>query len=66
MAGQKPTHTANDFDPEVLRLFDKYVHGGLDRRSTSGSKSFAVWVGFWPAIGGRRSGSEGGVAADAS
>ena len=32
MAGQKPTHTANDFDPEVLRLFDQYVHGGLDRR----------------------------------
>ena len=24
--------TARDFDPEVLRLFDQYVHGGLDRR----------------------------------
>jgi carboxymethylenebutenolidase len=24
--------TAADFDPEVLRLFDQYVHGGLDRR----------------------------------
>ncbi len=24
--------TANDFHPEVLRLFDAYVHGGLDRR----------------------------------
>ena len=23
---------ASDFDPEVLRLFDQYVHGGLDRR----------------------------------
>ena len=24
--------TASDFDPEVLKLFDQYVHGGLDRR----------------------------------
>ena len=24
--------TARDFDPEVLRLFDQYVHGGLSRR----------------------------------
>jgi carboxymethylenebutenolidase len=32
MAGQKPTQTASDFHPEVLRLFDRYVHGGLDRR----------------------------------
>jgi carboxymethylenebutenolidase len=24
--------TANDFDPEVLRLFDKYVHGIIPRR----------------------------------
>jgi carboxymethylenebutenolidase len=24
--------TAADFDPEVLRLFDKYVHGAIDRR----------------------------------
>lgn len=24
--------TARDFDPEVLRLFDQYVHGQLDRR----------------------------------
>src|SRR4051812_45283090 len=23
--------TANDFDPEVLKLFDQYVHGQLDR-----------------------------------
>jgi carboxymethylenebutenolidase len=32
MAGQKPTLRATDFAPEVLRLFDKYVHGALDRR----------------------------------
>jgi len=25
--------TAADFDPEVLSLFDKYVHGGIDRRT---------------------------------
>ncbi|HET7844994.1 MAG TPA: dienelactone hydrolase family protein [Xanthomonadales bacterium] len=24
--------TADDFDPEVLRLFDQYVHGAIDRR----------------------------------
>ena len=23
---------ASDFDPEVLKLFDQYVHGGIDRR----------------------------------
>lgn len=27
-----PRATAADFDPEVLRLFDKYVHGDIDRR----------------------------------
>ena len=29
----KPSRlTAADFHPEVLKLFDQYVHGGLDRR----------------------------------
>ena len=28
-----PRLTARDFDPEVLRLFDQYVHGGISRRS---------------------------------
>lgn len=29
----RPTRkTASDFDPEVLRLFDQYVHGQIDRR----------------------------------
>jgi carboxymethylenebutenolidase len=32
MADPKPRLTAQDFDPEVLRLFDQYVHGALDRR----------------------------------
>ena len=27
-----PRPTAADFDPELLRLFDQYVHGQLDRR----------------------------------
>jgi len=27
-----PRQTAKDFDPEVLRLFDKYVHGIIPRR----------------------------------
>jgi carboxymethylenebutenolidase len=27
-----PRKTAADFDPEVLQLFDQYVHGRLDRR----------------------------------
>jgi carboxymethylenebutenolidase len=35
--------TAADFDPEVLRLFDKYVHGGIDRRGfLEGAAKFAV------------------------
>jgi len=43
MAGQNPTRTASDFDPEVLRLFDKYVHGGLDRRGfLDGAARYAV------------------------
>jgi carboxymethylenebutenolidase len=28
----RPRQTAADFHPEVLRLFDAYVHGGIDRR----------------------------------
>lgn len=35
--------TANDFDPEVLRLFDKYVHGQVSRRDfLDGATRFAV------------------------
>ena len=38
-----PDHKASDFDPEVLRLFDQYVHGGIDRRSfLIGAARFAV------------------------
>ncbi|WMW79946.1 dienelactone hydrolase family protein [Undibacterium cyanobacteriorum] len=31
--------TAKDFHPEVLKLFDQYVHGGLSRRGFLGSAS---------------------------
>jgi carboxymethylenebutenolidase len=35
--------TASDFDPEVLRLFDQYVHGFIDRRGfLAGAARFAV------------------------
>lgn len=35
--------TASDFDPEVMRLFDQYVHGIIDRRGfLSGAGKYAV------------------------
>jgi carboxymethylenebutenolidase len=35
--------TANDFDQELLDLFDQYVHGGIDRRGfLDGAGKFAV------------------------
>jgi carboxymethylenebutenolidase len=43
MSNDKPRLTAADFDPEVLRLFDRYVHGALDRRGfLDGAARFAV------------------------
>jgi carboxymethylenebutenolidase len=39
----RPRRTAADFDPELLRLFDKYVHGAIDRRVfLEGAAKFAV------------------------
>ncbi len=39
----KPRLTAGDFDPEVLKLFDQYVHGAIDRRGfLAGAARFAV------------------------
>ena len=32
MTSQLPEHRASDFDPEVLLIFDQYVHGDIDRR----------------------------------
>lgn len=38
-----PRRKASDFDPEVLCLFDQYVHGLIDRRGfLSGAARFAV------------------------
>ncbi|HEY5782340.1 MAG TPA: dienelactone hydrolase family protein [Lysobacter sp.] len=38
-----PRSKASDFDPEVLRLFDQYVHGHIDRRGfLAGAARFAV------------------------
>lgn len=40
---QPPRSTANDFDPAVIRLFDQYVHGDIDRRGfLQGAARFAV------------------------
>jgi carboxymethylenebutenolidase len=33
MTQESKRQTANDFHPEVLKLFDQYVHGDLDRRT---------------------------------
>jgi carboxymethylenebutenolidase len=38
-----PQQTANDFHPEVLKLFDQYVHGDLSRRGfLSSASKFAI------------------------
>ena len=38
-----PRRKADDFDPEVLRLFDQYVHGDIDRRGfLAGAARYAV------------------------
>lgn len=38
-----PDRSAKDFDPEVLQLFDQYVHGAIDRRGfLVGAARFAV------------------------
>ena len=44
MTDPAPTRrTVADFDPEVLSLFDKYVHGAIDRRGfLDGAARFAV------------------------
>ncbi len=43
MADHPKKLTAADFDPEVLRLFDRYVHGTIDRRGfLDGAAKFAV------------------------
>src|SRR5512139_4205791 len=42
-AGQMNLKKAEDFDPELLILFDAYVHGALDRRGfVERASKFAV------------------------
>ncbi|MGH8028890.1 MAG: dienelactone hydrolase family protein [Arenimonas sp.] len=39
----RPRLTASDFPPEVLHLFDQYVHGAIDRRAfLAGASRFTV------------------------
>jgi carboxymethylenebutenolidase len=33
MSDRQPMQSAGDFDPEVLLVFDQYVHGDIDRRT---------------------------------
>jgi carboxymethylenebutenolidase len=43
METEEPLRTAGDFPPEVLRLFDQYVHNLIDRRTfLEGASHFAV------------------------
>ncbi|HEY6477841.1 MAG TPA: dienelactone hydrolase family protein [Polyangia bacterium] len=43
MANDRPLSKASDFPPEVLRLFDAYVHNQIDRRAfLDGAAKFAV------------------------
>lgn len=45
MSGNLPKQQASDFSPEVLGLFDKYVHGDIDRRGfLLGAAKFAGGV----------------------
>jgi carboxymethylenebutenolidase len=46
MSNKKPAYKADDFDPQVLGLFDQYVHGDLDRRG------FLKNVSKFAALGG--------------
>jgi len=47
--------TANDFDPQLLSLFHKYIHGGINRREfLDGAAKFAIGgmtaMGLWEAL----------------
>ena len=43
MPQAQPRQTASDFHPEVMRLFNEYVHGGIDRRAfLDGAAKYAV------------------------
>ena len=53
-----PRSTANDFDPAVMRLFDQYVHGDIDRRGFL-DKAAKFAVGGLTAAGLLAAGAEG-------
>ena len=43
MTSERPLAKAGDFPPEVLKLFDQYVHNVIDRRGfLEGAAKFAV------------------------
>lgn len=42
----KPTRTSDDYDPEVLELFDAYVHGAIDRREFLRKAAVVTVVGL--------------------
>jgi carboxymethylenebutenolidase len=43
---EHPRQDSRDFDPEVMRLFDQYVHGAIDRRGfLAGAARFAAGAG---------------------
>ena len=43
MTAPQPRQTTADFHPEVMRLFNEYVHGGIDRRGfLDGAAKYAV------------------------
>jgi carboxymethylenebutenolidase len=70
MAPTTPRLTAKDFHPEVLRLFDRYIHGGLDRRGfLDGAARFAAGgttaVGLLEALSPRFAQAQQVPAADA-
>jgi carboxymethylenebutenolidase len=47
MTEPKTLTRASDFDPEVLVLFDKYVHGDIDRRGfLEGATKYAALAGM--------------------
>ncbi len=42
----RPTRTSDDYDPEVLELFDAYVHGAIDRREFLRKAAVVTVVGL--------------------
>jgi len=61
-----PRKTAADFDPDVLQLFDQYVHGQIDRRGfLAGAARFAVGATTAAGLGGAEPAVRDGAAGHA-